>query len=151
MFADLTLYGDEWWLALQPLLFATSLALIFPVLFLGWWSSFRIGSCLARDETTRVISAARTTDPDDDAAWKQLVSEPALQLDAVFVKVSTGWSPGLLGMILFFWLSALSSLAGTMNNPYIAAWDKTQELGYVQTAIVRGACGRQSLLLRLLC
>ena len=68
-------------------------------------------SCLCRDASVEVVKDVRATDPKNEEQWEAKVTQPALALREKFELLSHGWSGGLLGMFLSFWLFALASFA----------------------------------------
>lgn len=86
-----------------------------PVLFSGWWASMRTASCLCRDASIEVVKDVRATDPKDEEQWEAKVTQPALALREKFELLSHGWSGGLLGVTLFFWVFALGLFTMTLD------------------------------------
>jgi hypothetical protein len=79
-----------------------------PIINSGWWASMRTASCLCRDASVEVVKDVRATDPNDEEQWEAKVIQPALALREKFELLSDGWSSGLLGAFLCFWLLALA-------------------------------------------
>eukprot|EP01043_Picozoa_sp_COSAG02_P026736 COSAG02_NODE_1549_length_11966_cov_3.777282_1_plen_350_part_00 len=88
---------------------------IIPVIFSGWWASMRTTSCLCRDASVEVVKDVRSTDPKDEEQWEAKVTQPALALREKFELLSHGWSSGLLGVTLCFWLIALACFTVSLD------------------------------------
>ena len=106
---------------------------LFPLCWSSWWATMKMGSALARQRVLRVIKAAETTRPSDDAAWQSLVDE-SLALDSIMAQLSHGWSLGLAGISVMIGSVALSSLASLVNQPYHdARIASNSEVGHTKT------------------
>ena len=83
--------------------------------------SFRLASAIAREETSRVLHAATTVDPNDDAAWATQVQRPAFELGHICKTATDGWGRGLFGGSAFFWGGSLGWFANlhVLNTPYM--------------------------------
>ena len=95
---------------------------VFPVAFSGWWASMRTASCLCRDEVIEVIHKVRTVAP-TSGDWDAAVAQPALGLIEKMKLLSDGWSGGLAGFGVFFWLGALALFTHAINAPLCEGLD----------------------------
>ena len=86
-------------------------------LFVGWWSSMKLGSALVRDVSVEVIKNVQKTSPEDTKAWSKEVEAPALELNTHFKQLSAGWGMGLLGATLCLWSFSLARLTDALNTP----------------------------------
>jgi hypothetical protein len=105
-------------LALRGLVSCT----VFPVALSGWWASMRTASCLCRDEVIEVIHKVRTVAP-TSGDWDAAVAQPALGLIEKMKLLSDGWSGGLAGFGVFFWLGALAYFTNAINAPLCEGLD----------------------------
>ena len=99
------------------------------MLCFGWWPSLRLGSILVRDAVTEVIKAAAMTDPGDEAAWEESVTQPALALDDALADVAAGWGRGLECFTMTFWLIGLAYFAFALNTPHCEAIEARIQAG----------------------
>jgi hypothetical protein len=91
------------------------------ILVFGWWSSFRLASCLCRDATVEVVRACHETDPADDAEWRRSVEAPALALNKTFQVLSNGWSRALACVSCGAFFLSFAMLGLAVNDAYVAA------------------------------
>jgi hypothetical protein len=83
MFIFLFGFGGAHNLVVLPILFNFGFVGAGFVMVL-WWPSMRYGSALVRDQSTKLLFAATTTDPNNDAEWEREVVQPSFELDHLF-------------------------------------------------------------------
>ena len=105
------------YLASQGVFMATTI----PLIGSGWWPSMLTASCLCRDSITEVIKKVRATDLAEEPF--ESISKPALALRKSMDTLSTGWSLGLLGMVLTSLISSLAQFSYAINREFTSSYD----------------------------
>eukprot|EP01052_Picozoa_sp_SAG31_P043269 SAG31_NODE_7154_length_1772_cov_1.843395_1_plen_236_part_10 len=92
-------------------------AMFLPLFCIGWCFSNQIASTSTMRATAEVAENIRSTDPRDDEAWQERVTQPALALCTRFKVLSDGWSGGVLASFLIGWIGSLGSFAMALSFP----------------------------------